>query len=125
MAHAIAWFEIPCTDIDRAAAFYGTLFNTTLQKMPMGDTTLAMFPAQWDEGEIGGALIAGPGSIPSSDGTVVYLAGGEDLQVVLDRVPSAGGKVAVPKMAIPMEGAGFMAFFIDTEGNRVGVCSPN
>jgi predicted enzyme related to lactoylglutathione lyase len=35
------------------------------------------------------------------------------------RVEGAGGKVAVPKMAIP--GVGWLAYCTDTEGNTFGV----
>jgi len=45
------------------------------------------------------------------------LNGGEDLSLPLSRVEQAGGKIIVPKTSIGENG--FMAHFIDTEGNRV------
>ena len=117
MANVITWFEIPTRDLERACKFYGTLFGIKLEPVLAGDRKLAMFPAAWDKGEIGGALIAGPGAKPSPDGAMIYLNAGEDLSKVL-------GKVLVPKTKIPMDGAGFMAFFEDTEGNHVGLSSP-
>jgi len=52
-------------------------------------------------------------------GTTVYLDGGNDLSVPLGRVEGAGGKVILPKTAVGGN-RGFIALFIDTEGNKVG-----
>jgi len=52
----------------------------------------------------------------------VYLNGNPDLQLVLDRVETAGGKIVLPKTLID-QNAGYMSFVIDTEGNRVGIHS--
>jgi hypothetical protein len=51
-------------------------------------------------------------------GTTVYLDGGNDLSVPLGRVESAGGTVILPKTSIGNNG--FIALFIDTEGNKIG-----
>ena len=52
---------------------------------------------------------------------MVYLNGGEDLDAVLDRVEGAGGRKLSEKQDIGENG--FVAFFMDTEGNRVGLHS--
>jgi len=52
-------------------------------------------------------------------GTTVYLDGGNDLSIPLSRVESAGGTIILPKTNIG-ENRGFIALFIDTEGNKVG-----
>jgi len=44
------------------------------------------------------------------------------VQVVLDRIEKAGGKIIVPKTQISPE-HGYMAVFIDTEGNRIALHS--
>jgi len=119
MAHALNWFEIPVTNMGRAIKFYSTILGAELQTMEMPDGQMAFFPS--GEGDVGGALTQGQGSQPSTSGTVVYLNGGEDLSQVLDRVEAAGGKVTLPKTSIGE--FGFMAFFTDTEGNRVGLHS--
>ena len=123
MAHSVTWFEIACSDFDRAKRFYETIFEAKLQDMPVPGQKMASFPADWEKGEIGGTIVQREQSKPSSDGTLVYLNGGDDLQVVLDRVVPAGGQIAMPKTMIPMEGSGYMAVFVDTEGNLVGVTS--
>ena len=72
-------------------------------------------------GGVGGGLAQGEGFEPSDKGTIVYLNGGEDLSVSLRKVEQAGGKIIMPKTTIG--GNGFMAHFIDTEGNRVALHS--
>jgi predicted enzyme related to lactoylglutathione lyase len=81
------------------------------------------FPADRSAGQIGGALVCGDGAVPSSAGTVVFLNANPDLQVVLDRVAAAGGKILMPKTAIEMDDAGYFAMIADTEGNTVGLQS--
>ena len=53
---------------------------------------------------------------------MVYLNANPDVQLVLDKVEAAGGKILVPKTEISPE-IGFMGVFIDTEGNRVALHS--
>lgn len=120
MASAINWFEIPATDIERAGKFYGEILGTPLSDYPAGPgMKMKMFPA---EDGTGGAVMQGDGYNPSdSQGTVIYLNGGDDLSTVLNRVEGAGGKIALPKSGIGENG--FIAFFIDTEGNKVGLHS--
>ncbi|MSO20278.1 MAG: VOC family protein [Acidobacteria bacterium] len=122
MQKAINWFEIPASDFDRAVKFYETIFQEKLNVMNLGATKLAMFQVDWSK-STGGAIAAGRGFEPSQNGTKVYLSGGEDLSGVLGRVEEAGGKIVVPKTQITPE-VGYMAAFIDTEGNWVGLHSP-
>ena len=53
----------------------------------------------------------------------MFLNAGPDLQVALDRVEPAGGRVLMPKTAIPAENGGYFAMFADSEGNTVGLVS--
>ena len=118
--NAINWFEIPATDIARAQRFYEALLEAPLKREQMGDSTLAVFPYEQEQGT-GGCVIAGPGTAkPSADsGTLVYLNAGPSLDKLLSRVERAGGRIATPKVALP-EGMGFFAHVIDSEGNKVG-----
>ena len=122
MPHAINWFEIPAKDLPRAKRFYEAILQVAMPETP-GPMKMAMFPADWRQGEIGGAIVEGEGYVPSDAGALVFLNGGEDLSRILDRVQAAGGKVLMPKTAIPMEGSGFIAMFLDSEGNRIGLHS--
>ncbi len=118
---AINWFEIPVLDFGRAKAFYSGIFDYEMPANQMGPNMLGFFLHEQGSG-IGGAIIQGEGYVPSQEGTLVYLNGGDDLRVVLDRVEAAGGKVVLGKTEITPE-IGFYALFIDTEGNRVALHS--
>ena len=115
---ALTWFEIPATDLGRAARFYETVLGATLRREEMGPQQMAVFP--YVEPGVGGCLAAGQGQRPSSDGAVIYLYAGANLQAALGRVEGAGGRIALGATALP-EAMGFFAHIIDTEGNRVGL----
>lgn len=119
--HAIAWFEIPVTDFERARAFYGAVLAFQMPDMAMGPNRLGFLPHEQGRG-VGGAIVQGPGHQPSTKGALVYLDAGPDLDAVLGRVAAAGGTVLVPKTAIA-PGMGYYAMFGDSEGNRVGLHS--
>ena len=124
MASAISWFQIPATDITRAKQFYETVCGIQLEQL-LASPGMEMwgFPADWENGEVSGALVCGEGAVPSATGTAVFLNADPDLQVMLDRVEPAGGRILVPKTAIEMENAGSFAMVADTEGNTVGLYS--
>ena len=121
MANAINWFEIPVKNFNKAKTFYETILGATMQPMEAMGMKSAFFPADMENGSIGGCIIEGQGYEPTTKGSLIYLNGGEDLSVVLSRVEKAGGKITLPKMAIGQNG--FMAHFEDTEGNKVGLHS--
>lgn len=124
MKNAISWFEIPATNLDRATKFYETIFGVSLAVMDMDNIKMRMFPLDDMMNDVGGAIVdSGVFHKPSvTDGPLIYLNGSPDLQIVLDKVEAAGGKIMVPKTEISPE-YGFMAVFIDTEGNRIGLHS--
>jgi len=124
MASAISWFQIPATDIARAREFYETVCGVELEQL-LASPGMDMwgFPADWQKGDISGALVCGEGAVPSATGTAVFLNADPDLQVMLDRVEPAGGQILIPKTAIGMDGAGHFAMITDTEGNTVGLHS--
>jgi predicted enzyme related to lactoylglutathione lyase len=120
--HAISWFEIPVTDIDRAQKFYEAIFEINMIPMELENFKMRMFPVEDPMTGIGGALVAAQDFYKptSSDGVLIYLNGNPDVQNILDKVEASGGKIVVPKTEISPE-YGFMGVFIDTEGNRIGL----
>ena len=54
---------------------------------------------------------------PSAATTIVMQVASVDDYA--ERITGAGGTVTVPKFAIP--GVGYAAYFIDTEGNPIGI----
>ena len=119
---AIAWFEIPVRDIERAQTFYTALLGAPLRRETIGNHTLAVF--SYDETGVGGCLMAGDDvPEPSAAGTLIYLDAGPSLDAVLERVAGAGGRITTPKVQLP-EGMGCFAHIADTEGNRIGLHAP-
>jgi predicted enzyme related to lactoylglutathione lyase len=121
MSNAINWFELPAKNFDRAVKFYGEILAAELQLMDNPQMKMAFFPTT--ERGVGGCVTHGNGNRPNAEGTLVYLNGGEDLGTPLSRVEAAGGSVVMPKTSIGENG--YMAIFLDTEGNRVALHSMN
>lgn len=119
MVTTLNWFEIPAADFERARTFYATVLDAPIHADPNPNMKYAYLPSDPQKGGFGGALGCGENFVPTMTGTTVYLDGGNDLSVPLARVESAGGKVILPKTPVG-ENRGFIALFIDTEGNKVG-----
>jgi len=121
--NAISWFEIPATDIARAQKFYEAIFNIELVPMETPQIQMRMFPLD-DRNGVGGSINYSKEFYqPSATaGPLIYLNANPDVQQVLDRIETAGGKILMPKTQISPE-HGHMAMFIDTEGNRIALHS--
>jgi len=124
MNNAISWFEIPATDLPRAQKFYENIFGIQMIPMDMENIKMRMFPLTDMMTQVGGAVVDSGGFHKPSltEGPLIYLNGNPDVQKVLDKVEAAGGKIMVPKTQISPE-YGYMAVFIDSEGNRIGLHS--
>ncbi|RPI19740.1 MAG: VOC family protein [Ignavibacteriae bacterium] len=121
MANAINWFEIPVLDFKRAQKFYNSIFEFELFEQQMGDYVMGFFPG--DQSGVSGAICHGEGYKPSEQGTLVYLNADGKLDDVIGRIETNGGKVVMPKSLVTEE-IGYIATFIDTEGNKVALHSP-
>ncbi len=117
--NALNWFEIPVTDVARAKSFYEKAFDIEMHTTEMMGMQMVMFPSQSPKS--GGSLVKSPDHKPCTEGSIIYLNANPDLQTVLDRIEAAGGKITMPKTSIGENGN--MAFFLDTEGNLVGLHS--
>jgi predicted enzyme related to lactoylglutathione lyase len=124
MKNAISWFEIPTTNINRATKFYETIFGIKFTPLDLPNIKMRMFPLDDMVSQVGGALVDSGGFHKPSltDGPLIYLNANPDVQLVLNKVVDAGGKILVPKTEISLE-FGHMAVFQDTEGNRVALHS--
>jgi predicted enzyme related to lactoylglutathione lyase len=125
MKNAISWFEIPATDLDRAQKFYETIFGINMIPVEMEQFKMRMFPIDNPMEGIGGTLVLITDDFyknSARDGVLVYLNGNPDVQIIVDKIEKAGGKIVVPKTQISPE-YGYMAVFIDSEGNRVALHS--
>ncbi|WP_234387025.1 VOC family protein [Aquimarina sp. Aq78] len=122
MKNYISIFEIPATDISRAIEFYQAILDINIEKMEMPGMEMGIFP--YEEQMVTGVIMKGEGFQPSADGVTIYLNGGDNLQVILDKVEKNSGKIIVPKTPHADE-SGYFAMFLDSEGNKMGLHSPN
>jgi hypothetical protein len=122
--NVVGWFEVPVENMERAIKFYETVFAFKLDRNKMGPLDMAWFPWVSEGLGSGGSLVHFPAAYkPSTDGVLVYFtAQSGDLANELSRIEPAGGQVLQGKTQISEE-HGYMALFIDSEGNRVALHS--
>jgi uncharacterized protein len=118
MQTKINWFQIPSTDLNRAVKFYETIFDSKLRLEQIGESPMGIFTAQ--DGDSIGCVVHGKQFVPNENGPVLYLDATPSIDAVLARVGKAGGRVLVEKTELP-NNIGFVAHFIDTEGNRLAL----
>ena len=121
MQSAIHWFEIPTTHLDAAQVFYEAVLQRPMRREAMGPSQGAVFAYDREGHGVGGALMMGP-TAPrvAAGGVLIYLDAGDSLDAALERVVQAGGRIAVPRQALP-PGMGFFAHIEDLDGNRIGL----
>lgn len=118
----VGWFEIPVSDMDRAVQFYQAVFDVNVHVEQFGPMLMGWFPHDDKMFGAGGALVYNEEFYqPSTNGTLVYFIS-EDVAVEIERIKNAGGEVIQEKTLISEE-IGYMALFIDSEGNRVALHS--
>lgn len=113
MKNPIVWFEIGGRDTSRMKSFYESLFDWKFANHG-GTEMLDSVP----EG-IGGHLNS-LGHEPHNYVTVYVQV--EDIPAYLAKAESLGGKTIVPATEVP--GMGHFAWFLDLDGNAVGLWKP-
>lgn len=121
MNNYVSIFEIPVTDFERALKFYQSILSIEIESMEFEGMQMGLFP--FENQAVIGSIMKGEGYKPTSDGVTIYLNGGENLQIILDKVEPNKGKIIVPKSPHADE-SGFFAIFLDSEGNKMGLHSP-
>lgn len=131
MNNLIVWADIPVSDLDRAMKFYSAVLQRPFITMPGMDGIALPGPDEPPgEGAEGGPP-PGPTTVafdlvqterqrPSTEGCTVYLNADDDPEAMLRRAAEAGGEVLQPVQDMG-EMVGWIGFFKDTEGNRIGV----
>lgn len=120
MKNIISIIEIPTADFRRAINFYSSILDISIEETEMGDVQMGVFPSEEDALNV--VLVHSSDYKPTTDGSVLYLNGGDNLQTILDKIEPNGGKILVSKTEISPE-MGFFALFIDSEGNKLGLHS--
>jgi predicted enzyme related to lactoylglutathione lyase len=126
----IVWADIPVADMDRASKFYSHVLGKPVGGVP-GMDGIALIgmgptggePAAPTEQEMIVSADLYLGGSPSPGGTTIYFSAYGDINGMVARVREAGGEVLEePEFRGPM--IGWVAFFRDTEGNRIGIQQP-
>jgi uncharacterized protein len=119
-SNPVRWFEIYVQDMERAKAFYQSVFGVTLSRLNSPDMELWAFPMAMERSGASGALVRMPGFPSGGNSTLVYF-GCDDCAIEAGRVVGAGGRVEREKTSLGEYG--FMALALDTEGNMFGLHS--
>jgi predicted enzyme related to lactoylglutathione lyase len=122
--NSINWFEIPVSDLQRAKHFYQVAFGIHMNETEMTGIKMAIFPYEMGSGKTSGALVESDFHKPGQDGAILYLNANPSMDAVLERIEAEGGKKLMAKTQISPE-VGYMAFFLDSEGNRIALHSQN
>ena len=68
MKNAISWFNIAVVDFDRALKFYETILGAKLEVIKGEDDIMGMFPADLQNGGVGGAISQRDNAKPGAGG---------------------------------------------------------
>ena len=105
----------PSEDFERAVQFYSAITNGLLTKPENGSFPMAYFG---DNKNTAVHLFQLPHFKASTAGAIVYINLSDDLNEILAKIETAGGKVVMPKAPI-VPGKGYWALFLDSEGNKL------
>ena len=122
-SNMVGWFEIPVADIDRAKKFYDKVFQIDIQLHDLGGTKMGWFPADYGKPGASGSLIQNKDwyNPSATDGVLIYFSSA-NVDNELSRVEKAGGNISQAKTQISPD-IGYMALFLDSEGNRIALHS--
>jgi predicted enzyme related to lactoylglutathione lyase len=124
----VVHFEIQADDVERAKAFYAAVFDWTFQDWGKvtGSTYWGIVTGPDDEPGINGGLLQRPAPAPAAEqGTNAFVCtmSVDDYDATERRILDAGGKVALPKMALT--GMAWQGYYLDPEGNTFGIHQPD
>ncbi len=112
------WFDIPVSDLDRAAAFYQAVLNIKIQKQEADGITFCVLDRQ---GGNSGCLIPNQDETSSHAGILLYLNVENRIRDAVIQTEKFGGKVIQRIHSIAPHG--FRAIILDSEGNRIALHS--
>jgi predicted enzyme related to lactoylglutathione lyase len=113
MANPFVHIELMATDVGKAKAFYGKLFDWKLEDMPMADMTYTMIRV--GEGT-GGGMLKNP--MPNGTSTWVPYVDVHDLTAATAKAKSLGAKVLKENVDV---GQGVFSIITDPTGAFLGL----
>lgn len=121
-------FEIHVDDMDRAKKFYGEIFGWTFEDWTdyAGMPYFGAVTGDASQPGIDGALMKRQTPPPEQNQPMNGFSctlGIEDYDSTEAKILEHGGKVALPKYALP--GMAWQGYYVDTEGNTFGIHQPD
>ena len=114
MPNPFVHLELNSTDVDKSKAFYGKLFDWTLEDLKIGDLDYTMIKV--GKGTGGGIMKQLMPSAPSSWLAYVEV---DDIKATTAKAESLGAKVM--KDVTEVMGMGWLSILIDPTGAMVGL----
>jgi hypothetical protein len=116
----ITHFDIPADDLERAKQFYTELFGWKIERAP-GPMEYLFIATTNEKGEEG--IGGGMAKRDKPQETITNYVDVPSVDAYIAKVEQLGGKVVVPKMAVPT--FGYLAVCLDTENNTFGLWETN
>jgi len=125
MMSRVVHFEIHADEPERAATFYKSVFGWEIKKWEGPIDYWLVTTGKDTEPGIDGAIVKRQGDKHPGMAVIGYVCTVQvdDLDTTIEKATEAGGLVALPKGPIP--GVGYIAYFLDTEGNVFGILEPS
>lgn len=114
MSNRVVHFEIPCDNPDSTMEFFKNVFGWTFQQFGTEEYWTVMAGDEKLPGINGGLMKKRMPGQP-----IVNSIDVANIDEYMKKVEDAGGKIVVPKMAIPA--VGWLAYFKDPDGNIHGL----
>jgi predicted enzyme related to lactoylglutathione lyase len=121
MPNPFVHVELATTDLAKAKAFYGALFDWKLDDMPMGPDTYTMVGVGENAYGIGGGMMKVP--MPGMPSAWLSYVAVDDVAAVVAKAKSLGAKVL--KDVTPVPGYGSLAVIADPTGAVIGLWKPD
>jgi len=106
---------IPAPNLDSAKSFYENVFGWQVQANVPG-------PKYWfyKSGNVGGAF---DGNRQPASHSVVLILRVEDMNATIELIKKHGGSITQARSAIGEAAPGYDAYFLDPNGNAMGIAS--
>ena len=117
MPNPFVHVELNTTDLDQAKAFYGKLFDWTLEDTPMPGGTYTLVKVGQGTG---GGMMKHP--MPGAPSMWLAYVAVEDVYASTEKVKALGGKVIVEAQEIP--NVGWFSVIMDPTGAALALFKP-
>lgn len=115
--NTVTWWELPVTEVERAKAFYGSVFGWTFTSF--GDDE--SYAGVMNGSELVGGLYKAEESVGTGPVIRTYV-NVADLEATIAAAEAAGGSVRTPRTEVGGD-MGWWAEITDPDGRWVGLCT--